>query len=156
LKPTIIILVVIFVSAILLKWLAPSVLQNSIYWLLVLMLILAYSEKVLLWKKTKCIVTDLRVVYEVHGHFLSKNVYETPLERILNVSYSIKGPAGSVFKFGDVSVQIVGLTKPLILSQISKPEQFQAFLWDLHLTRSGNISDYRLESIGELQKKHGY
>lgn len=155
-KPTFVFLFGIFTFTLLIKWIYPTFLSSSIYWVLVIAALVVYIERVLLWKKTRCIVTDLRVVLEEHGHMLRKQVHETPLERILNVSYNIPGPLGTLFKFGDVHIQIVGLTTPLILEQITKPESFQSFLWDLHLTRSGNISDYRLESIGDIQKKHGY
>jgi hypothetical protein len=56
---------------------------------------------------------------------------ETPLERILNVSYQIKGFWPSLFRFGVVEVQAAGLADPLSLKNISQPEKVKDFLWKI-------------------------
>jgi hypothetical protein len=62
---------------------------------------------------------------------------ETPLERILNVSFQIKGFWQSLFRFGTVEVQAAGLTNPLTLKNVSQPDKVKDFLWKVHNQHSG-------------------
>ncbi len=102
-------------------------------------LIILYAvHKYLVWLLNAYIVTDKRLINVQHKSVLNKKVVETPLDRILNVSFQIKGFWQSLFKFGTVEVQAAGLSEPLALKNVSQPEKVKDFLWKIHNTNSKN------------------
>ncbi len=91
----------------------------------------------LIWLLNAYIVTDMRLINVSHKSLLNKKVVETPLERILNVSFQIKGFWQSLFRFGTVEVQAAGLVDPLALKNVSQPDKLKDFLWKIHNQHSG-------------------
>jgi membrane protein YdbS with pleckstrin-like domain len=89
------------------------------------------------WLLNAYIVTDKRLINIAHKSLLNKKVVETPLERILNVSFQIKGFWQSLFRFGTVEVQAAGLSDPLALKNVSQPDKVKDFLWKVHNRHSG-------------------
>lgn len=87
----------------------------------------------LLWRMNIYLFTDKRLLYIYHPRIFKKIVTETPLDRILNVSFRTKGIISTIFHFGDVLVQVVGLDQPLVFKDIPEPEQVKDFIWKLHL-----------------------
>jgi membrane protein YdbS with pleckstrin-like domain len=92
----------------------------------------------LVWLLNAYIVTNKRLINIIHKNVLDKRVVETPLERILNVSFQIKGFWQAVFHFGTVEVQAAGLTDPLALKNVSQPDKVKDFLWKIHNDHSGS------------------
>lgn len=103
-------------------------------------------HKYFVWLLNAYIVTNKRLIKIEHKNILNKKVLETPLERILNVSYQIKGFWPVLFKFGTVDVQAAGLTDPLSLKNVTQPEKVKDFLWKMHNQSSGGeLLDKNLE-----------
>jgi len=92
----------------------------------------------LIWLINAYIVTDKRLINVSYKNLLNKKVVETPLERILNVSFQIKGFWQSLFRFGTVEVQAAGLVDPLTLKNVSQPDKLKDFLWKIHNQYYGN------------------
>lgn len=101
-------------------------------------LVLIYGvHKYFVWLLNAYIVTNKRLIKIEHKNVFNKKVLETPLERILNVSYQVKGFWPVLFKFGTVEVQAAGLTDPLSLKKVSQPEKVKDFLWKMHNQSAG-------------------
>ena len=102
-------------------------------------LVLIYGiHTYLVWLLNAYIVTDKRLINIAHKSIINKRVVETPLERILNVSFQIKGVWQSLFKFGTVEVQAAGLSDPLSLKNVSQPDKVKDFLWKIHNQHQGS------------------
>ena len=69
--------------------------------------------KFILWYLNVYIVTTARFIEIQREDLFQKEVLETPLERILNVSFRTTGLFSVVFGYGDVLVQVVGLGEPM-------------------------------------------
>src|SRR3546814_4664852 len=64
-----------------------------------------------------------RLVHILHTGLFKKTVVETPLDRILNVSFRTTGILSTLFNYGDVLVEVVGLDHSLILKAIPGPSK---------------------------------
>src|SRR5437016_3843592 len=74
------------------------------------LLLLVYGlRKLMIWLLNRYIVTNKRLIRITHQEIFKKIVVETPLERILNVSFKTTGFFSSIFHYGDVEVQVIGL-----------------------------------------------
>lgn len=117
----------------------------------------AYAAKVyLLWYLKQYIITTRRLIHISHYGIFKKRVVETPLERVLNVSYKTTGVLSSVFGFGDVEVQVVGLLEPILLENISHPEKIKDHLWELHSNIKHEEKQINQDDIPHIQEKIGY
>jgi len=128
-KPVLIIFVLIYFPwYFLIKYeLVSDYARLVIFWTL---LVLAYAaHSYLVWLLNAYIVTNKRLIQVFHKSVFNKKVTETPLERILNISYQVKGFWPALFGFGAVEVQAAGLLEPLRLKNISQPEKVKDFLW---------------------------
>ena len=118
-----------------------------------LFLILA-MRKYLLWMLNSYLLTNARLIEFLYFGILHKKVLETPLERILNISFETKGFFPSILNFGDVFVQIIGLSEPLILKKVKNPAQVKDFLWKIHtqtaLKKPESIS---FQKLAQVQQK---
>ncbi len=126
-------------------------------WFVFSLICLAYlAREFILWSFNKYIITDQRLIKMSHEGLFKKLVVETPLDRILNVSYKTTGILSMLGKFGDVEVQIVGLMEPMILRHINDPSEIKDYLWKLH--SAANTSTHRFEPghAGDLQRQIGY
>jgi hypothetical protein len=111
----------------------------------------------ILWSLNKYIFTTHRLITMAHAGMFKKVVIETPLERILNVSYKTTGLASALFKYGDVEVQVVGLMEPIILRNIKMPQAIKDYTWQLHQQRMDDSKQaYTNEHISHLQEQAGY
>ncbi len=102
------------------------------------------------------VVTSHRLIkISRHGWF-KLLVVETTLDRILNVSYKTTGMLSSLFQYGHVEVQAVGLMEPIILDYIAEPAQIKDYLWDAHQDFIEKHGGSNLEDISRLQEHIGY
>lgn len=136
-KPVIIVFVLIYLPwYFLIKYeLAQTYDRAAVFWTFLVMLYALH--KYLIWLLNAYIVTSKRLIKIEHKNVLNKKVLETPLERILNVSYQIKGFWPVLLKFGTVEVQAAGLTEPMALKNVSQPEKVKDYLWKMHGQFSG-------------------
>jgi uncharacterized membrane protein YdbT with pleckstrin-like domain len=131
-KPVLIILAVLYIPWFFaLKY--DVALQYKTWFILWTLLVLAYGVRsYLIWSLNRYVITSKRLIRLLHLGVFRRVVMETPLERILNISFKTTGFWSSLFKFGDVEVQVVGLIEPIILKSIKHPQQVKDYLWQLH------------------------
>ncbi len=92
----------------------------------------------LIWAINVYIVTSKRLLHIAHTGLFKKTVRETPLDRILNVSFKTTGFVSTLFRYGDVMIQVVGLDAPLILEKVPNPSEIKDFIWRIHLEYGGD------------------
>lgn len=128
-KPAIILLVCIYIPwYFLLKYeLAATYISWLIIW--TVLLFLYGLNQYLVWLLNVYIVSDKRIISINYKTLLNKTVLESPLDRILNVSFSVKGFWQALFQYGSVEVQAAGLSQPIILKNVSEPSKVKDFLW---------------------------
>ncbi|MEZ4180450.1 MAG: PH domain-containing protein [Candidatus Doudnabacteria bacterium] len=115
-----------------------------------------FAKKLIIWYETKYIITNKRLILHSHSGFFKRVVIDTPIERILNVSYKTTGAVSSILNFGDVEVQVVGLMEPVILKHIKNPDAIKDYLWMLHKRVVTNQGQYDSEHVPEYQERIGY
>lgn len=94
--------------------------------------VLIYAlNKYLLWLLNVNIITDKRLVCVIYTNLLNKRVLESPLNQILNVSFSIHGFWQSLVRFGSVEARAAGLSEPLLLKNLAKPSEAKDFIWNV-------------------------
>ncbi len=97
-------------------------------------LIFLYAlNKYLLWLLNVYIITNKRLIAINYFSLFNKKVLETPLDRILNVSFTSKGIWANLSKTGSVESQINGLREPIVFKNISHPSTVKDFIWSIHL-----------------------
>lgn len=112
----------------------------------------------IIWRRNTYVVTNQRLlIYSQKGLF-DQVVVETPHERILNVSYRTEGIFSSIFGFGDVIVQVVGLMEPMMLKNISIPMEIKDYLWEMHKRLADNKKNniYADSDATHMQERVGY
>ena len=90
-----------------------------------------------IWTINVYLVTSKRLLHVEHRNLFKKSVIETPLDRILNVSFRTTGFFSTLFHYGDVAVQVVGLDQPIVLRQVPAPSKVKDYLWQIHIEYSG-------------------
>lgn len=94
---------------------------------LVLGLIL-FSYHFMMWYFTVYIVSDQRIRQVTQRGFFGKDVVELRLSKIQNISYTIPGFTGEMFKFGTIVIQtFVG---DLVIRKAEHPDQIYNKLQD--------------------------
>lgn len=111
--------------------------HTSLFLVWTFLIVALLIRTILLHLKNVYIVTNKRLVHIGHDGLLKKHVIETPLNRILNVSYRTTGLTSTLSHFGDVLVQVVGLEEPLVLKHIPNPAKVKDFIWKMHLEFAG-------------------
>ncbi len=125
-------------------------------WIWTLLCIFYFFHRYMLWRLNSYILTDKRLINLQFYNTVHKRVIETPLDRILNISFETKGIFPAIFNYGDIYVQIVGLTEPLVFSKISRPAKTKDYLWKIHNEITGQNPYITKESLPDIQKKIGY
>lgn len=113
-------------------------------------------RRIFLWRLNRNILTNRRLIKIAHTGLMKRLVIETPLERILNVSYKTTGILSSLFRYGDVEVQVVGLMEPMVLKNISHPSVVKDYLWKLHLSTAPQHHHLAGDAREKLQEEIGY
>ena len=131
-KPVIFIFVLIYFPwFFLLKYeLAATYSRLLVFWTI---LVFFYAlNKYLLWLLNVYLITDKRVIIVNYKNLLNKKVSESALNKILNISFSVKGLWQILFKFGSIEIQTQGLNEALIFRNIVDPSKVKDFLWVTH------------------------
>ncbi len=115
-----------------------------------------FIREALIWYRNNYIVTNLRLLLFEHDGLFKHTVIETPLERILNVSYKTTGIMSALWAYGDVEVQVVGLVEPVILRHIPDPEYIKDYLWQLHKRVTTKTIAFQPGEIEHYQEQVGY
>lgn len=117
-----------------------------------ILILLYFLREYKLWSFQKYIITSRRLIKHHHDALFKKIVVETPLDRILNVSFKTTGLFSVICRFGDVEVQVVGLIEPIILKRITRPANIKEYLWRAH-AEAGKQSGF---DAPHLQERIGY
>jgi hypothetical protein len=116
-----------------------------------ILILLYVAREYALWSLGKYVITSHRVIKTEYHSLFKKVVVETPLERILNVSFKTTGIFSFLGRFGDVHVQVVGLMEPMTLKSITQPAKIKEYLWRAHeeaAKRDGFDAAHLQEQIG--------
>lgn len=82
----------------------------------------------MMWYFTVYIVSDQRIRQVTQRGFFGKDVVELRLSKIQNISYTIPGFTGEVFKFGTIVIQtFVG---DLVIRMVEHPDEIYNKLQD--------------------------
>jgi len=90
-------------------------------------------EKFLSWFFNVNIITDERIVDIDFPTILYKDISETKIDQIQDVSIKVGGFIRSLFNFGDVLIQTAGTVPEIRFDAIPNPEQVSRILNDLIL-----------------------
>ncbi len=115
-----------------------------------------FINKVLLWLLNSYVLTNKRLVKIYYRTVFHKQIIETPLERILNISYETTGVFSSLLNFGNINVQVVGLTEAMVLKNIKDPGAVKDSLWQIHGSHSAKNPLFSPENIKNLEQNIGY
>jgi hypothetical protein len=103
------------------------------------------------------LITSQRLVVVIYRHLFSKQVIETPIERILNISFKRHGFWASMLNFGEVVVQVVGLIEPIVLKKVRHPELIKDYLWQIHIALVPKPDKaFNPDEIEKIQQRLGY
>ena len=108
------------------------------------------------WQVGRYVVTSHRLIKISRQGWFKLLVIETTLDRILNVSYKTTGVLSSLFQYGHVEVQAVGLMEPIILDYIAEPAKIKDYLWDAHQEFVEKHGNKDLEDFSKIQEHIGY
>jgi hypothetical protein len=110
----------------------------------------AYTlQRFVIWYLDYYVVTSERLLHIQHINAFNRTVTETSLDRILNVSYKTTGFFSTLFHYGDVHVQAVGMDQPFLVESVSEPEKVKDFIWAEHLKHGGGTHiTYTKPAIG--------
>ncbi len=101
-----------------------------------------FSYHFMLWYFTLYIVSDQRIRQITQRGFFGKDVVELRLSKIQNISYTIPGFTGEVFKFGTIVIQtFVG---DLVIHKVEHPDTIYNQLQDAvqnAVSKEGNRTD---------------
>jgi hypothetical protein len=120
--------------------------------------VLAFAiHDLLVWKVNVYVLSSKRLIHVAHNSLFKKTVNETPLDRILNVSFKTTGLFSTLFRYGDVLVQIVGLDQPLVLRDVPHPSIVKDYIWKIHLDYGGDQKiTYTQPEIAPVDKNIPY
>lgn len=105
-----------------------------------------------IWYANVCILTNQRLVDIDQRGFFQKTVSDIDLEKILDISYSVKGISQTIFQIGTIKVQASGAN--LILKNIKDPGKVNQLLVDLIRQRTGKkIEVKKVFNIGTKAKE---
>ncbi len=129
---------------------------RSISYVLLLFSAIWLIRHFLIWYRNNYVITNQRLLLFEHDGLFKHTVIETPLERILNVSYKTTGVMSAIWGYGDVEVQVVGLVEPVILKHIADPEYIKDYLWQMHKRVATKPIAFQADTIDHYQEQVGY
>ena len=129
---------------------------RGLFFLVFIGFLIYFLKHFIIWRLNSYVITTARLIKISHEGLFKKLVIETPLDRILNVSYKTTGVFSSLFEYGDVEVQVVGLIEPMNLRYINSPAAIKDYLWKAHAEFTGPKNNLSPNEISHLQEKIGY
>jgi membrane protein YdbS with pleckstrin-like domain len=90
-------------------------------------------EKFLGWFFAVNIITDERIIDIDFHNILYKDISETKIDQIQDISVKVGGFARSLFDFGNVSIQTAGAKPEIFFEAVPNPEQVSRVLNELKL-----------------------
>ncbi len=134
-KPALIVLALIYIPWTFLIQYELHIRFNKILLFWTISVALYAINKYMIWFLNQYIFTNQRLIAIHYKSLIHKVILETPMERIHNISAETKGFLKSLFKIGDVIVQVASLVQPLVLKNLKNPENVKDFLWKNNLIK---------------------
>lgn len=101
-------------------------------------------EKFLSWFFNVNIITDERIVDIDFPSILYKDISETKIDQVQDVSVKVGGFIRSLFNFGDVLIQTAGTVPEICFDAVPNPEQVSKILNELILEEEQEKLDGRV------------
>jgi hypothetical protein len=155
-KPVLMVLVLIYVPWFFLIRYELHVQYQTLLLLWTFIVLIYALNKYLIWLLNSYVLTSKRLVSLHYQTIFHKQVVETPLERILNISYETTGVLSSLLNFGNIEVQVVGLVEPMVLKNIKNPSKIKDILWRIHSERSGKQATITAQNFTDMDQNLGY
>lgn len=90
--------------------------------------LLLFAYYFMMWYFTVYIVSTQRIRQVTQKGFFGKDVVELKLSKIQNISYTVPGFSGEIFKFGTIVIQT--LVGDLVIHNVEHPDQIYNKLQD--------------------------
>ena len=95
-----------------------------LFWTILVFLYGVY--KYLLWQLNTYLLTDQRLMAIRYRTLFHKEILETPLERIANISTETKGFLPTILSYGTIHVRMTALNETLDIENIKNPQIIKA------------------------------
>ncbi|MFZ2025530.1 MAG: PH domain-containing protein [Microgenomates group bacterium] len=118
------------------SWSIPTgyMIVGTVFWY-----VLAFGfvlSKFLFWFFNIFIVTNERIVDIDFVNLLHKDISETQLERVQDISYKTSGILATMFNFGDVTIQTAGEMPNFMFERVPKPSEVVDIISDEAKTKN--------------------
>jgi len=107
------------------------------------------------WHWNAFVVTNFRVVDVDQRGFFERVVSEAPIDKIQDLSYSVKGVLGTVFNFGSVSLQTSGSNALIDLSNTKNPKELYHLIVETRAKHQGAGPMSRTDKVSALLEAAG-
>lgn len=105
------------------------------------------------WYYNAFVVTNMRVVDIDQRGLFERIVSETTLDKIQDVSYRHKGICQTIFRYGDVRIEIAGTDTGLEIKNVCHPGKVQQLISDLtHLDKRESAGTGAAPDIDSIKK----
>lgn len=77
------------------------------------------------WRHSRVIVTNQRILAVRQAGLFRRSVAEVPLEKIQDIRFESRGIRPTLFRLGDITVEVTGGTVPVQILGVPRPEAIQ-------------------------------
>ncbi|MBU0646436.1 hypothetical protein KJ611_03100 [Patescibacteria group bacterium] len=105
------------------------------------------------WANTVLVITDRRIIDVDQKALFDRLVSEAPFGQIDDVSHRIKGVAPTIFRYGQIKVQMSGNAADIIFSRIKQPARVHDLIQDLRQVIKDEDRDYKEQKLHELAER---
>ncbi|MCX6745487.1 MAG: PH domain-containing protein [Candidatus Parcubacteria bacterium] len=124
----------------------------ALFLALLLMGIFYGGREFYLWYFNACIITNQRVIDIDQKGFFNKTVSEIPFDKILDISYSVKGFWQTILKLGTIKIQAAAAG--FLIENIKEVGKINQLLIDLIRKQTGKkIEVKEVEQLTDKQKE---
>lgn len=105
------------------------------------------------WANTVLVITDRRIIDVDQKALFDRLVSEAPFGQIDDVSHRIKGVMPTIFRYGQVKIQMSGNAADIVFSQIKQPARVHDMIQDLRKVIKDEDRDYQEQKLHELAER---
>ncbi len=92
-------------------------------WILILLALLVFSRRWLMWFLSNFFVTDQRLIMIDYLGLFNRRTQEITYDQVANQTHELRGFFNTIFSIGSVEIHNLAGTNPLIISDLSHPER---------------------------------
>lgn len=123
--------ILILVDFFFMFWLLNKGWWGSLIFILVLFIAVFLGVRwYIIWHYNVFVITNKRVIDIYQKGIFSRDVSEIMLSKVLDVSYQRKGILQTIFKYGNIYLQVAGNEIKLVIAKIKNPQETQRILSD--------------------------